>query len=119
MAESHREAYAAHGLRDLALSHARPGLSRLIGEDWDPLVDPKPEVAKATRAWRACLTVPGPDRDARRVDAFAGSAGGPSDPIATLVSETVAHPIRAALVTRWNPVDPEPCLLYTSPSPRD
>ena len=110
MAESHREAYAAHGLRDLALSHARPGLSRLIGEDWDPLVDPKPEVAKATRAWRACLTVPGPDRDARRVDAFAGSAGGPSDPIATLVSETVAHPIRAALVTRWNPVDPEPAL---------
>ena len=46
MAESHREAYAAHGLRDLALSHARPGLSRLIGEDWDPLVDPKPKSRK-------------------------------------------------------------------------
>ena len=110
MAESHHEAYAAHGLRDLALSHARPGLSRLIGEDWNPLADPKPEIAKATRAWRRCLTVPGPPREVRRVDAFAGPAGGPIDLIATLVAEPVAHPIRAALVTKWDPRDPEPAL---------
>ena len=114
MAESHREAYVAHGLRDLALSHARPGLSRLIGEDWDPLADPKPEVAKATRAWRRCLTVPGPARDARR--GTLAVAGGPIDPIdpidpiAKLVAEPVAHPIRAALVTKWDPLDPEPAL---------
>ena len=63
--------------------------------------------AKATRVARV-LTVPGPDRDARRVDAFAGSAGGPSDPIATLVSRP-SRPVRAALV-EMEPGRPRPAL---------
>ena len=94
--------YAAYSLRDLALSHAQPLLSRALGDGWDPLRDYRVG-PKMLAAWRPLLLA---DRSA---DApFADDA----DPMTRLLTEPVIQPLRRALVSRWDPRDPEPALRF-------
>lgn len=102
--DHHPEDYILYNIPASALATSLPRFQSLLA-DWNPLTEPHRGLVEFT-AWRSLLEHPS------LKDAIFQSPEGVSDPYALLVTETVLPPLRTAIVTQWQPRDPEAMLAF-------